>query len=603
MKQNRVVLLGLWLLCLLLPSIAFADVRSEARRHFRTGMDLIAQGQLDEGAVELEAAYALMPHPNVLYNLARAYFDAGQYVETVLYFERYLKSDPADSDQVQLIVDALKDRLAKQTLTESSPSEDSFQGVDGSTTVVTNEVIKVIREASKRFAGIAAATQSPSLKNQADILDELARTLVTPSSQTKPGEVVQGTESTATAGQPKKLQAQLKPGAVEDLDLGSQRTEDIYAERVVSASRLAQSPLDAPNSTTVVTAQDIRLSGITNIGELLRRAAGIEVMTLTPADTEISIRGLNQRLSNKVLVLIDGRSVFLDFLGATLWTILPIGVEDIERIEVIRGPASALYGADAFSGVINILLKKPGQGDTLVTTTIGEGTSIRASARFTGRSDQVGYRFNAGHIQSNQYSYGIDPARVDIESTVKDPAVGIGAKWFNSEFNIRLPEKYTAQVGTAVLNGDFSFMSAGRLRNLQAQDAFFAQSHANLSTPMGITLRSFWTAFTTDVKNLEGRPDDVDVAFDDLESHVVDIEAEYDATFEWPIAHHLNIGVGYRYKSIDWDWLDAKHDEHHASAFIQDTMKFGEYVRVTASTRIDKHPLISAPVLSPRGAV
>ena len=106
MKQNRVVLLGLWLLCLLLPSIAFADVRSEARRHFRSGMDLIAQGQLDAGAVELEAAYQLMPHPNVLYNLARAYFDAGQYVETVLYFERYLKSDPPDSDQVQLIVDA-----------------------------------------------------------------------------------------------------------------------------------------------------------------------------------------------------------------------------------------------------------------------------------------------------------------------------------------------------------------------------------------------------------------------------------------------------------------------------------------------------------------
>jgi outer membrane receptor for ferrienterochelin and colicin len=120
---------------------------------------------------------------------------------------------------------------------------------------------------------------------------------------------------------------------------------------------------------------------------------------------------------------------------------------------------------------------------------------------------------------------------------------------------------------------------------------------------MGITLRSFWTAFTTDVKNLEGRPDDVDVAFNDLQSHVVDLEAEYDATFEWPIPHHLNIGVGYRYKSIDWAWLDSKHDEHHASAFIQDTMKFGEYVRVTASTRIDKHPLIELPVLSPRGAV
>lgn len=605
MKNNRVVLLGLWLLCLVLPSIALADVRSEARRHFRGGMDLIAQGQLDAGAAELEAAYELMPHPNVLYNLARAYFDAGQYVETVLYFERYLKSDPPDSDQVQLIVDALRDRLAKQTLVDSEPSSDAnlSPGASG-TAVVTNEVIKVIQQASKRFAGIAAATQSPALKDQADVLDELARTLVTPSAGPKTVPKSQGSQSTgATVLGDTKPKTTLKPASVEDLDLGSQRTEDIYAERVVSASRLAQSPLDAPNSTTVVTAQDIRLSGITNIGELLRRAAGLEVMSLTTADTEISIRGLNQRLSNKVLVLIDGRSVFLDFLGATLWTILPIGVEDIERIEVIRGPASALYGADAFSGVVNILLKKPGQGDTLVTTTIGEGNTVRASARFTGRSEQVGYRFNAGHIQSNQYSYGIDPARVDIESTVTDPEIGIGAKWFNSEFNIRFPDKYTARVGTAVLNGDFSFMSAGRLRNLQAQDAFFAQSHANLSTPMGITVRTFWSAFTTDVKNLEGRPGDVDVAFSDLESHVLDIETEYDATFDWPIPHHLNIGLGYRFKTIDWAWLDSKHEEHHASAFIQDTMQFGKYVKVTASTRIDKHPLLSAPVLSPRGAL
>ena len=144
------------------------------------------------------------------------------------------------------------------------------------------------------------------------------------------------------------------------LEMGGQRTEDIYQERVVSASRLAQSPLDAPNSTVVVTEQDIRLTGITNLGELLRRVAGVELMTLTPGDSQLSIRGLNQRLSNKVLVLIDGRSVFLDFLAATLWTVIPIALEDIERIEVIRGPASALYGADAFSGVINILLKKPG---------------------------------------------------------------------------------------------------------------------------------------------------------------------------------------------------------------------------------------------------
>lgn len=604
MKNTRLVFLGVWLICMCLPSLVLADARSEARRHFKSGMALVAQGQLDAGAQELEAAYQLVPHANVLYNLARAYFDAGRYIQTVLYFERYLASDPPDSDQVTLIVDALRSRLASQTLSEENAKEKpEIHGDDGSVTV-THEVLKVIQQASKRFAGIAAATQSPAMQEQADVLDELARTLIT--NPTKPktetGTTAPVSPEQDSPGSAKPTPATASP-AMADLNLGSQRTEDIYAERVVSASRLAQSPLDAPNSTTVVTAQDIRLSGITNIGELLRRAAGLEVMSLTPADTEVSIRGLNQRLSNKVLVLIDGRSVFLDFLGATLWTILPIGVEDIERIEVIRGPASALYGADAFAGVVNILLKKPGEGTTHVTTTMGEGTSIRASARFSGRSERVAYRFNAGHVQSNHFSYGLDPARVDIDNSVTNPEMGIGARWFNSDFNIRLPGKYTARVGTAVLNGDFSFMSAGRLRNLQATNAFFAQSHANVSTPIGVTVRTFWNAFTTDVTNLEGRPDDVDVSFEDLESHVLDIETEYDATFDWPIPHHLNVGLGYRFKSIHWDWLDSDHEEHHASLFLQDTMHFGDMLRITASTRIDKHPLIDLPVLSPRGAV
>ena len=74
------------------------------------------------------------------------------------------------------------------------------------------------------------------------------------------------------------------------------------------------------------------------------------------------MRGFNQRLSNKVLILVNGRSVYVDLLGATIWATLSIGVEDIERIEVVRGPGSALYGADAFNGVINIITKPPGEG-------------------------------------------------------------------------------------------------------------------------------------------------------------------------------------------------------------------------------------------------
>src|SRR5204863_5896481 len=78
---------------------------------------------------------------------------------------------------------------------------------------------------------------------------------------------------------------------------------------------------------------------------------------INPADTNNSVRRFNRRVSNRVLVLVDGRSVYQDFLGGTFWPLLDVAVQDVSRIEVIRGPGSALYGANAFSGVVNIITK------------------------------------------------------------------------------------------------------------------------------------------------------------------------------------------------------------------------------------------------------
>ena len=138
---------------MLIAQSALADVRSEARKHFRTGMQLISEGQLEAGAAELETAYELMPHPNVLYNLAQAYFDAGNYVQTILYFERYLESDPPDTTQVEILVGALRDKLAEQTALASTPPPDASIDIpDGGEITVTQSVLNVISQASKRFS-------------------------------------------------------------------------------------------------------------------------------------------------------------------------------------------------------------------------------------------------------------------------------------------------------------------------------------------------------------------------------------------------------------------------------------------------------------------
>ena len=154
-----------------------------------------------------------------------------------------------------------------------------------------------------------------------------------------------------------------------------------YEERVVTASRRAQSSLEAPNATTVITAEDIRLSGATSLVELLRRVPGADVMKLGVGSANLSLRGFNQRIANKVLVLVDGRTEYQDFLGMTLWSAVPIGLEEIDRIEVIRGPGSALYGANAMLGVVNIITRAPGTGPARPDERPGGRRATRRRAR------------------------------------------------------------------------------------------------------------------------------------------------------------------------------------------------------------------------------
>lgn len=142
----------------------------------------------------------------------------------------------------------------------------------------------------------------------------------------------------------------------------------VEEQMVVSASRRAQRLSDAPLLLYVINRDDIRSSGKTSIPELLRSVPGLYVQQITGGQYEVSIRGgINSPttvgpkglMSSNILVLINGRSYFNDMVGVTFWETLPINIEDIERIEVVRGGASALFGANAALGVINIITKSP----------------------------------------------------------------------------------------------------------------------------------------------------------------------------------------------------------------------------------------------------
>ena len=127
---------------------------------------------------------------------------------------------------------------------------------------------------------------------------------------------------------------------------------------VSSVARREGSVQGAPAAVTVLTQEDIRRSGATCVPEVLRMVPGLDVARVDSHQWAISSRGFNDLFANKLLVMVDGRSVYASIFSGTFWDVQDLMLEDVERIEVIRGPGAALWGANAVNGVINILTKK-----------------------------------------------------------------------------------------------------------------------------------------------------------------------------------------------------------------------------------------------------
>lgn len=181
--------------------------------------------------------------------------------------------------------------------------------------------------------------------------------------------------------------AQQKPG-----DFADRSLEDLMNVEVTSVSKKEQKMSQVAAAIFVITGEDIRRSGATNIPDLLRMVPGMDVGQINSNTWAVSARGFNHELADKLLVLIDGRAVYTAMFGGVNWDTQDVPLEDIERIEVIRGPGGTIWGANAVNGVINIITKKA--GDTpggLITG--GGGTAERGfgTAQYGGA---LGNNFN-----------------------------------------------------------------------------------------------------------------------------------------------------------------------------------------------------------------
>ena len=320
-------------------------------------------------------------------------------------------------------------------------------------------------------------------------------------------------------------------------DFGNKSIEDLMNIEVTSVSKKEQKLSHTAAAIFVITQEDIRRSGATNIPDLLRMVPGMDVAQINGSTWAIGARGFNQQFSNKLLVMIDRRIVYTPNFAGVYWDTLDLPLEDIDRIEVIRGPGGSVWGANAVNGVISIFTKKA--ADTRGTLVEAEGGNLVQGSGTVQYGGSLGkttdYRvfakyFNEYHMQDLSGQSGADGwhmlrggFRADTALSPKDTLTLQGSLYTGRE-------------------GEFGFF----LPSVTSPSLIPVSEQINLS---GGFLQSDWRHVYSDRSE-----SDLQVSFtrykrgDPLEPETRDtLDLDYQHHFAWGQRQDIVWGLGYHY--------------------------------------------------------
>ncbi|MBL8616492.1 MAG: TonB-dependent receptor [Deltaproteobacteria bacterium] len=568
-RPLRVLLLGLGLAA---SATAWADPFADGRRHYEAGLEAAQRGDLEAALAEFQLSAQINPswgaHKNAGVMLERL----GRLAEARAAYAQSLALAPTDKlAGIQARIDALDARLAAPPVVASGPA--AADGPACAEGAVDGRALARLEALSAELTALSAALRE---------------------GQPAP------TAGEAGGGAPPTDPRPVDPAA------GADGLEEAYQRLVYTASRTAQSPLDSPSTIAVLTAEDIRLSGATNVPDLLRRVAGVDVMQLSPGQPDLAVRGFNRELSNKVLVLLDGRSIYQDMLATPFWGTLPISLRDIERVEVIRGPASAVYGANAVTGVVNIITRTPGTGRSEAFVEAGRPGYLNLGAAVTGRSGANAYRFSAGGQQTGRWAKAAAlPADSSLSSAVEDQDTALDVVRAYGRIDRQLGDEALLGVSGGYAEGFQEFYAIGALGDFALP---FRSGFGRIDASVGdLHVWTFYNGFSGAASPWLQPTGGRDLSTE-VKTQTWDVEADARRSLDTgPVEHQLSFGAGYRFKSVEWGYLEgggeAPITEHHAKVFINDQATVGP-VSVVGSLRLDRHPLVPLrETLSPRGAV
>ncbi|MCP4659915.1 MAG: TonB-dependent receptor [bacterium] len=373
-----------------------------------------------------------------------------------------------------------------------------------------------------------------------------------------------------------------EPAAPVETDVFKMSLEDLMQMTVTSVTRREDRFFDSAAAVYVITQEDIRRSGMTTLPELLRMVPGMEVARFNSNIWTITSRGFNSYFARKLLVLIDGRSVYTPLFAGVYWDVQDLMLEDVERIEVIRGPGGTLWGANAMNGVINVITKSA--ADTRGWLVVGQAGTIEkldAGLRYGARLGEVDLRGYAKFSSFDSFQPAAGGAGFDDWHTLRG---GFRLDWQRSE-----RDRLTVQAD--VYGGERGVANAGYV----SFDPLVRHSGWDVDEVSGGNLLARWERGSGDETRWalvfycdRARRDE-----DALGQRIDTLDLELDYFFPRRGRHRVTVGGGQRVVSDDLRpsltnmTYPLSQTSYLTSAFAQDEITVSDRVRFTLGSKFE----------------
>jgi iron complex outermembrane receptor protein len=367
-------------------------------------------------------------------------------------------------------------------------------------------------------------------------------------------------------------------------DLSQLQLEDLMNIKVTSVSKKEQKMSHAAAAISVITQEDIQRSGATNIADLLRMVPGLNVAQINANTWAISARGFNSQFANKLLVLVDGRAVYTPLLGGVSWETLDVPLEDIDRIEVIRGPGAAIWGPNAVNGVVNVITKKAAdtQGG-LVTAGGGNQHQAFGTAQFGGKVGGTSYRAFAKYLNDNHFP---DPVGLNGKDDWHLLHGGFRADSTVSDHDSLTLEGdlYTGSEGATLVHSDLAAwenVNVARIAGLSGGNLLARWGHT-FSNRSDMALQFYFDQYS------RSGPESFEVR------HTLDLDFQHHIAAgnrqDWIWGASIRSSPDHTVGTIDQAWVPADRAFHLFSAFVQDEIVLKpNLVFLTLGTKLEQN--------------